>query len=222
LLKKCPTTRWGSNGNVNGQGGCGGYGGDKGQSGLGCRGSSGGRGGRDSSGGDKGQVGSGGRGSSGGGGGRDSSGGDKGQGGSGGRGSSGGGGLKNYGNTCFLNVLLQSLRASPIFLQHFLKNPHNPNCREKKTNACLACLLQKFFTSGTIDHAHEIISKNLATLVDSSLSLGDQHDPHEVLYKIIGAVAVEDGFFSMFNSQQLSIVTCKPCQVRPKELFLRV
>jgi hypothetical protein len=121
-------------------------------------------------------------------------------------------------------VLLQSLRASPIFLQHFLKNPHNPNCREKKTNACLACLLQKFFSgaSGTIDHAHEIISKNLETLVDSSLSLGGQHDPHEVLEKIIDAIVVKDGFFSMFNSEQHSIVTCKPCQVRPKELFLRV
>jgi len=53
-------------------------------------------------------------------------------------------------------------------------------------------------------------------------TLGRMYDSHEVLYKIIDAVAVEDGFFSMFNSQHNSTVTCSTCQVRPKELFLRV
>lgn len=48
------------------------------------------------------------------------------------------------GNTCFMNVILQSLVHNPLLKAYFLSDNHSPkNC---KTQNCMCCEMNDLFT----------------------------------------------------------------------------
>ena len=52
-------------------------------------------------------------------------------------------GLLNLGQTCFLNVILQSFLANPLLRNYFLSDMHNHKmCKIKE---CMCCELDKLF-----------------------------------------------------------------------------
>lgn len=53
-------------------------------------------------------------------------------------------GLLNLGQTCFLNVVLQSFAHNPLLRNYFLGDKHN--CKLCKLKDCTCCEMDKFFS----------------------------------------------------------------------------
>jgi hypothetical protein len=56
-------------------------------------------------------------------------------------------GLLNLGQTCFLNVVLQSFAHNPLLRNYFLSDKHNSKqCKTEPTEPCTCCEMDKLFT----------------------------------------------------------------------------
>ena len=59
-------------------------------------------------------------------------------------------GLLNLGQTCFLNVILQSFLANPLLRSYFLSDMHNhKTCKNKE---CMCCEVDKLFIEVSCSH----------------------------------------------------------------------
>lgn len=64
------------------------------------------------------------------------------------------------GNTCFMNVILQSLVHNPLLKAYFLSDNHSPkNC---KTQNCMCCEMNDLFTQ--VKHMHRFKKKKSKNL----------------------------------------------------------
>eukprot|EP01018_Ginkgo_biloba_P030885 Gb_28125 [translate_table: standard] len=102
-------------------------------------------------------------------------------------------GLKNLGNTCYLNSVLQCLTYTPPLANFCLKNQHSSSCESSNGSRnpnCPFCLLEKrIVRSLSIDGPLDAPSRiqNSLQIFAKHFRLGRQEDAHEFLRYVIEA-----------------------------------
>ncbi|KAI3921747.1 hypothetical protein MKX01_005436 [Papaver californicum] len=99
-------------------------------------------------------------------------------------------GLKNLGNTCYLNSVLQCLTYTSPLANFCLKNQHSILCNSQNTSSCPFCLLEaRIIRSHTIDSQFDAPYKiqNCLSIFSDQFRLGRQEDAHEFLRYVIDA-----------------------------------
>ncbi|KAI3969593.1 hypothetical protein MKX01_020154 [Papaver californicum] len=99
-------------------------------------------------------------------------------------------GLKNLGNTCYLNSVLQCLTYTSPLANFCLKNQHSFLCNSQNTSSCPFCLLEtRIIRSHTIDSQFDAPYKiqNCLSIFSDQFRLGRQEDAHEFLRYVIDA-----------------------------------
>ncbi|KAL6975532.1 Ubiquitin carboxyl-terminal hydrolase 25, variant 2 [Sarracenia purpurea var. burkii] len=103
-------------------------------------------------------------------------------------------GLKNLGNSCYLNSVLQCLTYTPPLANFCLKNQHSSSCDSsadaERKRECPFCILEKRIArSLSIDQALDTPSKmnNCLRIFADHFRFGRQEDAHEFLRYVIDA-----------------------------------
>ena len=136
-----------------------------------------------------------------------------------------GAGLRNLGNTCFANSVLQTLTHSQVFVDAVRASSHRDFCEENADGDCFLCVMEK----------HIVLARNLNNIplapqavvdcfpkISPSLIQGNQEDAHEFLRGAIDAMQKSipqndpDRFqeypFSLFAGGLQSCVRCTSCK----------
>ncbi|SPQ93520.1 unnamed protein product (mitochondrion) [Plasmodiophora brassicae] len=133
-------------------------------------------------------------------------------------------GMLNLGNTCFMNVVLQTLVHNPPIRDYFLEDRHNRQlCPAKGDSLCLACdmdlIIESAFSGSTEPFApHQFLHAMWSHA--SHLAGYDQQDAHEFLISLLDGLHLRCGgtpvdckciVHRTFGGQFRSVVTCLGC-----------
>ncbi|XP_071610851.1 uncharacterized protein [Heliangelus exortis] len=138
-----------------------------------------------------------------------------------------GAGLKNMGNTCFLNAVLQCLTYTPSLANYLLSREHSQSCVQPGT--CVMCRVQEHVRKVLHATGSAIVPVDVITAlpeIGGRFRLGAQEDAHEFLRCTLDAmqrVCLCDGsldtscqqtvIHQIFGSFLRSRVWCSSCQV---------
>jgi len=146
-------------------------------------------------------------------------------------------GLRNAGNTCFLNSVLQMLTYTSPFANYLLDKGHSNKCQRRNSSQfCALCAFENhvnkcFLGGGNAFEPYEIL-KNIK-LINKKFSIGRQEDSQEFLRDLIDAFQKScTGFLEkppqkvldntdiskIFGGKLKSSVECKQCHHK-SEIF---
>ncbi|CAF1341951.1 unnamed protein product [Adineta ricciae] len=127
-------------------------------------------------------------------------------------------GLKNLGNTCYLNVILQIFAHTPPLMRWVLTDKHHETCL--KYNNCFLCSFQE-----TLQTMYRISEQDLnrfytpillrSQLEKLSIEFAEntQQDCNELLIKLLDHTAQSSSIFhKIFNFQTYYVVCCDVCR----------
>jgi len=139
-------------------------------------------------------------------------------------------GLRNAGNTCFLNSVLQMLTYTSPFANYLLDKSHSQKCQRRNSSQfCALCAFENhvnkcFLGGGNVFEPFEIL-KNIK-LINKKFSIGRQEDAQEFLRDLVDSFQKScTGFLEkvpqkvidntdiskIFGGKLKSSVECKQC-----------
>ena len=127
-------------------------------------------------------------------------------------------GLKNLGNSCYMNSVLQVLAHTDDFKKYFLNNDFNEG--SKPLSLALNNFLKEYFENKDNNYfvpkkLHDAIQQQYKTKSNSEMKFanGHQHDPQEFLTIFLDSLETENNnkWNNIFKGKETILDTCEQC-----------
>lgn len=127
-------------------------------------------------------------------------------------------GLKNLGNSCYMNSVLQVLAHTDDFKKYFLNNDFNEG--SKPLSLALNNFLKEYFENKdnnyfALRELHNAIEQQYKTKSNSEMKFanGHQHDPQEFLTIFLDSLETENNnkWNNIFKGKETILDTCEQC-----------
>lgn len=132
-------------------------------------------------------------------------------------------GLRNLGNSCYMNSVLQVLAHTDDFKKYFLNN--NFDKGSKPLSSAFKTFLKEYFENKDKNYfapkeLHKAIEQQCKTKCNPEMKFadGNQHDPEEFLSMFLDSLEVENNKCNnIFKGKEKSVYTCKNCKYKSQE-----